>query len=92
MFGPLQTFLPEIVANKDVFTEAPISRDLSRGKQEDYSTSDIAKYLTRQFGGAIGGDLLELYKNVFEEERLTGAEQAKRSALGFFLPKPALQE
>lgn len=92
MFGPLQTFLPEIVTNKDVFTEAPISRDLSRGKQEDYSTSDIAKYLTRQFGGAIGGDLLELYKNVFEEERLTGAEQAKRSTLGFFLPKPALQE
>lgn len=92
MFGPLQTFLPEIVTNKDVFTEAPISRELSRGKQEDYSTSDIAKYLTRQFGGAVGGDLLELYKNVFEEERLTGAEQAKRSALGFFLPKPALQE
>jgi hypothetical protein len=91
-FGPLQTAIPELALNKDVFTSAPISKDVQRGREEDYTTTDIAKYLARQFGGYIGGEAVDYYQNVVEKERLTSAEQLERSLKGVFAPKPILEQ
>jgi hypothetical protein len=92
MFGPLQTAIPELALNKDFFTGAPISEEKARGRQEDYSASDIGTYLSRQFGGYIGGEVADYLKNVQDKERLTGSEQLMRSLGGLLAPKPMLQD
>lgn len=90
--NPMLTALAELAMNKDTFTGAPISKDLARQREEDYSGEDLVKYAARQFGGFIGSEALDLYRNVFEEERLTGGQQALRTGMGIFTPKPVIED
>lgn len=85
--GPIPLRVPiELAANKEFFTNAKIYKE---GKMnEDEKTAAIVAYLTKALGGQVGSWVVDTYKKVIKDDKLTPEEQIARITSSYLYGMP----
>lgn len=85
--GPIPFRVPiELAANKEFFSNAKIYKE---GKMnEDEKTASIVAYLTKALGGQVGSWVVDTYKKVIKDDKLTPEEQIARITSSYLYGMP----
>ena len=80
MANPVLGSLVELGTNTNTFTGGKLDKEVGkRNGATDYSAESLGKYLLGQYGGAIGAEGMDIYKNVIQDKTLTPSQQLVRS-------------